>query len=126
MGLLLKRFSSLFNSLNASFVQCLFTQSFMFIVNKGSEYLQNWSQTKYSLLSLTKYILIFFFILSFTCICTCLGWSTAFCGSVLTLLLGWLVTFVTGCLKIEAVCRTGRDVFRSGFPYSTYNTGQTS
>lgn len=45
----------------------------------------------------------------------------AFCGSVLTLLLGWLVTFVTGCLKMEAVCRTGRDVFRSGLPYQRRN-----
>lgn len=45
----------------------------------------------------------------------------AFCGSVLTLLLGWLVTFVTGCLKMDAVCRTGRDVFRSGLPYERQN-----
>lgn len=51
---------------------------------------------------------------------TCLGWSTAFCGSVLTLLLGWLVTLVTGCLKMEAVCLTGSDVFRSGLPLKTH------
>lgn len=45
---------------------------------------------------------------------TCFGWSAAFCGSVFTLLLGWLVILVTGCLKIEAVWRTGNVVFRSG------------
>lgn len=70
---------------------------------------------------LTKHISIFFVLHIVSRLCTCLGWSTAFCGSVLTLLLGWLVTFVTGCLKIEAVCRTGRDVFRSGFPYTTHS-----
>lgn len=48
---------------------------------------------------------------------TCLGWSIAFWGSVLTLLLGWLVTLVTGCLKMEAVCLTGSDVLRSGLPF---------
>lgn len=48
---------------------------------------------------------------------TCLGWSTAFCGSLFTLLLGWLVIFVTGCLKMDAVCRTGSAVFRSGLPW---------
>lgn len=44
------------------------------------------------------------------------GCSTAFCGSLFTLLLGWLVILVTGCLKMEAVCRTGSAVFRSGLP----------
>lgn len=71
--------------------------------------------------SLIKHISLFLYLTLL--VCTCLGWSTAFCGSVLTLLLGWLVTFVTGCLKIDAVCRTGRDVFRSGFPYRTHNIG---
>lgn len=32
------------------------------------------------------------------------------------MLLGWLVTLVTGCLKMEAVCLTGSDVFKSGLP----------
>jgi hypothetical protein len=32
------------------------------------------------------------------------------------LLLGWLVIFVTGCLKMDAVCRTGSAVFKSGLP----------
>lgn len=50
---------------------------------------------------------------------TCLGWSTAFCGSVFTLLLGWFVTLVTGCLKIDAVCRTGSVVFKSGLALRT-------
>lgn len=53
---------------------------------------------------------------------TCLGWSTAFWGSVFTLLFGWLVTFVTGCLKMEAVCLTGSDVFKSGLPLKISNT----
>lgn len=47
---------------------------------------------------------------------TCRGCSVARCGSVLTLLLGWLTTLVTGCLKMEAVCLMGSAVFRSGFP----------
>lgn len=47
---------------------------------------------------------------------TCRGCSTAFWGSLFTLLLGWLVILVTGCLKMDAVCLTGRAVFRSGFP----------
>lgn len=50
---------------------------------------------------------------------TCRGWSIAFCGSVFTLLLGWLVTLVTGCLKIDAVCRTGSVVFKSGLALRT-------
>lgn len=54
---------------------------------------------------------------------TCRGWSTAFWGSVLTLLLGWLVTLVTGCLKMDAVCLTGSDVFRSGLPCRTPGWG---
>lgn len=37
-------------------------------------------------------------------------------GSLFTLLLGWLVILVTGCLKMDAVCLTGRAVFRSGLP----------
>lgn len=32
------------------------------------------------------------------------------------MLLGWLVILVTGCLKMEAVCLTGRAVFKSGLP----------
>lgn len=47
---------------------------------------------------------------------TCLGCSIARCRSVFTLFPGWLVTLVTGCLKMEAVCLMGRAVFRSGFP----------
>lgn len=27
------------------------------------------------------------------------------------------MTFVTGCLKMEAVCLTGSDVFKSGLPW---------
>lgn len=55
------------------------------------------------------------------CVCvfqrlTCLGCSIARCRSVFTLFPGWLVTLVTGCLKMEAVCLMGRAVFRSGFP----------
>lgn len=52
------------------------------------------------------------------CVCglTCRGCSTAFWGSLFTLLLGWLVILVTGCLKMDAVCLTGRAVFRSGLP----------
>lgn len=46
---------------------------------------------------------------------SCLGWSTPLCKSVFTLLLGWFVTLVTGCLKMDAVCRTGSVVFKSGF-----------
>ncbi len=48
---------------------------------------------------------------------TCRGCSVALWRSVLTLLLGWLTTLVTGCLKMEAVCLMGSAVFRSGFPY---------
>lgn len=47
---------------------------------------------------------------------TCLGCSAPLCGSVFTLLPGWLVTLVTGCLKMDAVCLIGRAVFRSGLP----------
>lgn len=32
------------------------------------------------------------------------------------MLLGWLVILVTGCLKMDAVCLTGRAVFKSGLP----------
>lgn len=52
---------------------------------------------------------------------TCFGWSTAFCRSVFTLLLGWFVTLVTGCLKMDAVCRTGNVVFKSGLACKTDN-----
>jgi len=52
---------------------------------------------------------------------TCFGWSTAFCGSVFTLLLGWFVTLVTGCLKMDAVCRTGSVVFKSGLAFKRDN-----
>lgn len=54
---------------------------------------------------------------------TCRGCSTAFCGSLFTLLLGWLVILVTGCLKMDAVCLTGRAVFRSGLPYGDTEAG---
>lgn len=37
----------------------------------------------------------------------------------MTLLLGWLVILVTGCLKMDAVWRTGSAVFRSGLPCGT-------
>lgn len=47
---------------------------------------------------------------------TCRGCSVTRCGSDRTLLLGWLVTLVTGCLKMEAVCLMGKVVFKSGFP----------
>lgn len=50
---------------------------------------------------------------------TCFGWSAAFCRSVFTLLLGWFVILVTGCLKMEAVWRTGNVVFRSGLAFRT-------
>lgn len=53
---------------------------------------------------------------------TCRGCSTAFWGSLFTLLLGWLVILVTGCLKMDAVCLTGRAVFRSGLPCGDRNT----
>lgn len=44
------------------------------------------------------------------------GCSFIRCGSDFTLLLGWFVTLVTGCLKIDAVCLIGNVVFRSGLP----------
>lgn len=47
---------------------------------------------------------------------TCRGCSIVFCRSDFTLFPGWLVTLVTGCLKMEAVCLMGRAVFRSGLP----------
>lgn len=59
----------------------------------------------------------------FVCVrLTCLGCSIARCRSVFTLFPGWLVTLVTGCLKMEAVCLMGRAVFRSGFPPCTRQT----
>lgn len=57
------------------------------------------------------------------CVLTCRGCSTAFWGSLFTLLLGWLVILVTGCLKMEAVCLTGRAVFRSGLPCGDMHAG---
>lgn len=57
---------------------------------------------------------------------TCRGCSTAFCGSLFTLLLGWLVILVTGCLKMDAVCLTGRAVFRSGLPYGDMEAGMAA
>lgn len=57
---------------------------------------------------------------------TCRGCSTAFCGSLFTLLLGWLVILVTGCLKMDAVCLTGRAVFRSGLPYGDTEAGMAA
>lgn len=57
------------------------------------------------------------------CVLTCRGCSTAFWGSLFTLLLGWLVILVTGCLKMDAVCLTGRAVFRSGLPCRDRHTG---
>lgn len=45
------------------------------------------------------------------------GCSLRRCGSLRTLFPGWLVTLVTGCLKMDAVCRMGSVVFRSGLPW---------
>lgn len=39
------------------------------------------------------------------------------------MLLGWLVILVTGCLKMDAVCLTGRAVFRSGLPCGDTQAG---